>query len=246
MDADDVCRPQRLARQLAELRAHPRWAGLGCRFRWLRQGRPTAGMRRYAGWQNSLVTPEEIRLGMFVEMPVTHATLMMRRDVLEAVGGYRTCEWSEDYDLVLRLLTGGHVLGKLSETLYAWREGERRLTRTAGHCSVESFHRARVFYLTQSVLAGQPAVSLWGVGRLGLLWKRSLEAGGLSVAYTPINPRRMKVSRGGREIIPPDALPRSGDWITLIACGTRSNRDLLRDSAAARGMSEGGSFWCVG
>jgi len=245
MDADDVSHPERLTRQVAALDRHPDWAGMGCRFKWLSDSNPTAGMERYADWQNSLVTPGEIRRGMFIENPVTHATLLLRREALDAVGGYTATDWSEDYDLVLRLLITGHQLGKVPEPLYQWRESRGRLTRTAAHCSVESFHRTRLHYLLAQVLADRPRVALWGVGELGALWKQSLQTAGKTVDFHPLNPRALKISSGGRQLIPPERLPAPGH-LTLIACGTRSNRDLLREAAAMAGLEEGKTYWCVG
>jgi hypothetical protein len=245
MDADDLSHPDRLSRQVDALERNPEWAGVGCRFSWIGESGPTPGMERYADWQNSLVTPEAICRGMFIENPVTHATLLLRREALLGVGGYVATDWSEDYDLVLRLLQAGHVLGKVPEPLYQWRESGGRLTRTADHCSAASFHNTRLHYLLRHVLAERTAVTLWGVGELGALWKRSLETAGRAVDFHPLNPKALKVSRGGRQHIPPERLPASGP-LTLIACGTRANRDLLRDAAAAAGMKEGTTYWCVG
>jgi hypothetical protein len=83
------------------------------------------------------------------------------------------------------------------------------------------------------------------VGELGVSWKRSLESAGLEVDYHPLNPRTLKVSRGGRVLIPPERLPAPGP-LTLIACGTQGNRDLLRTASRETGLVEGEAFWCVG
>lgn len=245
MDADDISHPERLARQVAALEQHPGWAGAGCCFRWLAASKPTPGMERYAVWQNSLLTPGDIRRAMFIENPVTHATLLLRREALAQAGGYVPRDWSEDYDLVLRLLLGGRELGKVPGALYQWRESRGRLTRTGEHCSAESFHRTRVHYLRRHILANEKRVVLWGVGELGAAWKQSLEAAGLEVECHLINPRAMKISRGGRVVIPPEHLPAPGP-LTLIACGTQGNRDLLREAATIAGLVEGDSFWCIG
>lgn len=247
MDADDISHPERLARQVAALEQHPGWAGAGCCFSWLSASGSTPGMERYAAWQNSLLTPGDIHRAMFIENPVTHGTMLLRREALVQAGGYVPRDWSEDYDLVLRLLLGGRELGKVPGALYQWRESSGRLTRTGEHCSAESFHRTRVHYLLRHILANEKRVTLWGVGELGAAWKRSLEAVGLEVDCHPINPRAMKVSHGGQVAIPPERLPATvPGLVTLIACGTQANRDLLRTAAAASGLEEGETFWCVG
>ena len=64
----------------------------------------------YEGWLNSIDTPERVWQDAFVECPIAHPTLMMRREVLQALA-YRDRGWPEDYDLLLRLLTQGYEVG---------------------------------------------------------------------------------------------------------------------------------------
>jgi len=134
MDADDAMLPGRLKRQVDFLEEQPKLAGVGCRVRVEPEGEMTAGARRYLGWSNSLVTAADIRREMFVESPLVHPSVMLRRDVLttlektpgsdqrershatptdQRTSGYdarqRSSAWRwfdgpEDYDLWLRLM----------------------------------------------------------------------------------------------------------------------------------------------
>lgn len=98
MDADDIALPGRLAAQCAYLDRHPEIGVLGTQA-WridvdgVRQGRIRVpiGQRR-------------VRAGLMVSSVLIHPTVMMRREPLLAVGGYRPLfDGAEDYDLWLRL-----------------------------------------------------------------------------------------------------------------------------------------------
>ena len=78
MDADDVCSPDRLARQVEALAADERLAVVGTRVEAFPE--PGEGLRRYVAWQNSLVTPEEHAASLFVESPLCHPSVLYPND----------------------------------------------------------------------------------------------------------------------------------------------------------------------
>jgi glycosyltransferase involved in cell wall biosynthesis len=110
MDADDVCEPDRLERQLDVFAGTPDAVVVGA----MADGIDAAG-RRVRG-------PDRWRLlrrSMFPPFP--HASMMLRREAFDAVGGYREdCESWHDVELTLRLARVGRVL-VLPETLYHYR-----------------------------------------------------------------------------------------------------------------------------
>jgi glycosyltransferase involved in cell wall biosynthesis len=97
LDADDVALPERLARQLAFLDAHPDTGLLGS----------AATERDAAGASRTVRPPEDdaaIRRALIRRNVFVHSTVMMRRAVVERVGGYdETLPVAQDYDLWLRL-----------------------------------------------------------------------------------------------------------------------------------------------
>ncbi len=100
MDADDVARPERLARQMAYLDAHPRVALVGA------QAQPIDAAGRELGPPSRFPTEPDLLAHALQHRGCTirHPTVLMRREALEAVGGYRAVtEWAEDYDLWLRM-----------------------------------------------------------------------------------------------------------------------------------------------
>lgn len=115
MDADDISLPERFARQLAFLRAHPEVAAVGAQ----------AQIINAAGLTHRLITPPEnptvSREVLQRQSAFVHPLVMMRRQQVLAVGSYRPALIpAEDFDLWLRL-GAKHTLANLPEVLLHYR-----------------------------------------------------------------------------------------------------------------------------
>ena len=175
MDADDLMHRQRLALQVRTLVDSPHLAAVGCHVRLFpRRGLPE-GRRTYERWLNSIDTPERVRQDAFVECPIAHPTLMMRREVLQALA-YRDQGWPEDYDLLLRLLTRGYEVSVVPRRLLSWRDAPGRLSRTSPTYALERFTACKAAFLADSFLRGTPTYILWGYGDTGKTLRQALLA----------------------------------------------------------------------
>jgi glycosyltransferase involved in cell wall biosynthesis len=98
MDADDLALPERFARQVAYLNAHPEVGLLG-----------TAALEiTPEGHVVGTVTPPEedalIRRVLIRRNPFVHSSIMARRQVIERAGGYdERLPVAQDYDLWMRM-----------------------------------------------------------------------------------------------------------------------------------------------
>jgi glycosyltransferase involved in cell wall biosynthesis len=122
MDADDVSLPDRLAKQVAYLDAHPR-AGVvgGTMVITDATGRAT-GERRYH------LTDAAIRRHLFRYNPFSHPLVMMRTAIVRAVGGYLPeYDFAEDYELYFRIGRKAEF-GNLPDVLLRYRVVPRSLT----------------------------------------------------------------------------------------------------------------------
>ena len=250
MDTDDRSSPDRLARQIAALEAHPEVAVVGC----LVEGFPLQDVRQgfqmYIEWLNGLVTPEAIAREIFVESPLAHPSVVMRRSWLERVGGYQDRGWPEDYDLWLRLHLAGARFAKVPEVLVGWREHPARATRTDWRYAVENFLRAKAHYLTRGPLVGRDSLVVWGAGQMGRRLSKHLVRGGAPLrAFVDIDPAKIGRTRRGVPIIAPTDLPAL--WATLrrpvllASVGSRGARQLIRGQLAAMGLVEGVDWWAT-
>jgi len=106
-DADDICLKDQLERQVIFLGSHPEHALVGTQIAFMTDRGKIAYKYRqpkneYFKNQDSI---EVSRDDFKPFSPITHATVLMKTDVVKNLNGYRT-EFltSEDYDLWLRLL----------------------------------------------------------------------------------------------------------------------------------------------
>jgi len=98
MDADDIALPDRLERQVRYLEAHPGVVAVGGAARYMDERGPLSLELRHPE------APEAIRAALRRVSCLVHPTVLMRRDVVLAAGGYRPAfPHAEDYDLWLRL-----------------------------------------------------------------------------------------------------------------------------------------------
>jgi glycosyltransferase involved in cell wall biosynthesis len=245
MDADDVAHPDRLAEQTAYLCAHPDVAVVGTRVEAFPREAVGAGLARYVEWQNSLVTPGDHAREIFIEAPLCHPSVVMRRSALFALEGYRDVRWPEDYDLWLRFDGAGARMAKIPRVLLLWRHQEGRATFTDAR-----YHRARFFAAKAETLAarlrrlGRP-VWVWGAGPVGRRTARALEAYGVfAAAFVDIDPRKIGRTARRAPILPVDAIQR-GAATVLAAVGSLGARARIRELLHARGFVEGEDFLCA-
>jgi glycosyl transferase family 2 len=122
--ADDLSHPQRLARQLAYLHAHPDVGVLATAIGLIDdQGRPlAAGRRDDAGEDVQAWTPEAVETRLRTGPCFEHGSVLVRRELVTQAGGYRPRAGSPpDHDLWLRLL-GQAKFAKLPTRLYYRRQ----------------------------------------------------------------------------------------------------------------------------
>lgn len=192
MDADDIARPERLARQLALLDDNAELEACGCGVAYFPRTKLRDGARRYERWINALVTPGQIARDIFVECPIAHPSLVARAAAIADAGGYRDAGWPEDYDLVLRLWERGARLAKVPDILLSWRDRADRLSRTSRVYSAEAFRRCKVHYLGRTLLERRDGVVVWGAGPTGKAFARALARDGVRIrAFVELDPDKI-------------------------------------------------------
>lgn len=126
MDTDDIMMPDRLEKQYRFMMEHPDIVACGgdiaeftVEDMILREKHmPTSpqDLYRYGKKRN----------------PLNHMTVMFRKPVIEAIGGYRHFPGLEDYDLWSRLLANGYQIANIPEVLVKARIGDRFASRRGG------------------------------------------------------------------------------------------------------------------
>jgi len=260
MDADDWMHRERLAQQCAALDAAPELSATGTHVRIFPRATAAAederalpgeadrirtGRLGYESWLNSIETPGDIERNAWIECPIAHPTLAIRRACLERVG-YRDTPWPEDYDLVLRLLAAGESLAVVPRRLLAWRDREERLSRQSPRYQLEAFATCKAAHLASSFLANASQYILWGYGGTGRrLAARLRDEGRIPSHIVDVHPRRIGQTIGGAKVIAPEALAALPIEKLVASVAGSGPREQIRARLAALGYREGRDFVCA-
>ena len=176
MDADDVTLPERLARQVAWLEAHPECGVVASLVE-----RIDADGRPLTPWvdDRAALTRAEIRRFMPAASCIAHASVMVRREVFERHRYRPATPRAQDWELWLRLLAHGVVIDKLPEVLLRLRVHGGNTGRQIGRLErlVSKNAHTRVVYLGEALAQKRFGPIEWEVlWRLGLDLARALGA----------------------------------------------------------------------
>ena len=128
MDADDICTPDRFARQWQFLTVHPEVDLLGA---WIGEFDSQEPKKIYA-FRKVPESHDEIRQLARRRNPFNHMTVMFRKAAVERAGNYRPVRGFEDYDLWARVLRSGSKVWNLQEPLVWARAGGSLVKRRGG------------------------------------------------------------------------------------------------------------------
>ena len=243
LDADDIALPGRLDHQIAALDTDPSLAAVGGRATLFTDHGPVPrGMQYYIDWINNLDDPHR---EILVESPLLHPAVTFRATHVEHIGGYRSGEVPEDYDLWLRLVADGFRIANVAHEVVSIRDHSSRLTRTDSRYSRTAFDSCRRNFLQKTALLRPRRIVLWAGVRGGRPWLRWLKTGGHRIiAVIDIT---KSIVRSGVPVFPPVALPDLDLDMLLVAVGARGARDQIRNELATLrpDLVEGHNWWAL-
>jgi len=242
MDADDIAHPERLARQMAFMEAHPEIGVLGTRTCFETTLERSSGMAWFVNWQNAIHLPQEHYVKRFVDAPLAHPTVMFRRELTDRFGGYDTGPVPEDHELWLRWMHHGVRFAKVPEELLTWNDHPKRLSRTHTNYSVEAFFTTKAKWMARWInrkYGTTRPIIIAGTSGLCRDRARKLEEQGMRIqAFTDVKKREVP----GYAFIPHDQLPASGEALVISFISQRGTGDRIAEFLASRGLVEGEDF----
>ena len=115
-DADDVCEPERVERELAFLQAHPDIDVVGSALTVIDERGTAIATRSYPTDHAAIVA------AMRRFNPIANSSVMFRREIYEKFGGWRDAPLpAQDYEWYSRLASGGARFANLAEPLVRYR-----------------------------------------------------------------------------------------------------------------------------
>ncbi|MEM9305103.1 MAG: glycosyltransferase [Pseudomonadota bacterium] len=249
MDADDLMRRDRLARQLTWLADRPSCTIVGSHVRLFPRRTLQAGYRAYEAWLNGMRDEAALRRSIYVEAPLAHPTIAFRKSAILAIGGYRDGAFPEDYDLYLRCYRAGLGFGVVPRRLLAWRDHPDRTSRLSKRYSRAGFNQLRVAALTTDPAITGRDIIVWGAGKHARRFVRACVEAGLSFsAWIDIAPAKIGQELLGRPILDVDGAlaRRRRHSLILVAVTNHGARQLIHARLSAAGLAWGQDFLDVG
>jgi glycosyltransferase involved in cell wall biosynthesis len=125
MDADDISKPERLAKQRSFLDQHADITVVACTIEFINEKEEITGV-----WDldRQTITPGQIKKAILKQNCIAHPTVMIRSKIIKELKYKPYQKNIEDYDLWLRMLSRGYKIAKLDEPLLLYRIHENSIT----------------------------------------------------------------------------------------------------------------------
>lgn len=237
MDADDVCLPDRLSKQVDCLLKSPQIDAVSCQTAIHPDGIPGDGFLAYMDWQNSLTEPLDHHRNRFIESPLAHPTVLFRKELIDELGFYQIGDLPEDYELWLRWMHAGKMICKLPIPLYQWRDHHGRLSRSGSSYSREKFNTLRFRYLALDLAKRniRRPVILCGGRRFRKHAAQMLEKEGVKIdGYADVK----ETDPGEKIFIRAGDIGKSGGFYFISITGGRGKSKEMRNFFNSKGLEE--------
>ena len=146
-DADDICEPERLARQVGFLETHPTVDVVGSAVTVIDETGAAIGIRHYP------TEHEDIARVIRRLNPIANSSVMFRREVYEHFGGWRSDSPlpAQDYAWYSRLAAGGARFANLPEPLIRYRLHGRSIKSTRLRATLQSTIEVKETYWSREM-----------------------------------------------------------------------------------------------
>ncbi len=241
MDADDICKPARIEKQLNFLKQHSDIDVVGSMVEYAGSA-DNKGIQLYIDKTNKRITHKEISLFQFSELQVINPTLFFRKKIAIEYGFYRHGNFPEDYEMFLRWLHNGVKFYKLPEKLLIWHDSENRLTRTDLRYSTQAFYETKSPYIAEYSKQHNPyhpEVVVWGGGRKSMQRAKILMKYGLKIKFYIDIKKNKPNTKHFETIQKPD------NFFILSYVANRGADQIIENYLEQRGFKNGKDFLIV-
>lgn len=247
MDADDYSYPDRLKLQYEFLENHPEIQLVTSKVLYVGNREKHKGFALYVDWINQQITPEQIFLNRFVESPIAHPSIMIRKNILDEFGGYKEGDFPEDYELWLRLMDQGIRFSKIDGVLLDWHDEETRLSRNHERYSIDSFYYIKTKYFAkwfhEHFCKKIPTLLIWGTGKFVLQKSKYLDEYGLKIAgYIDVVSKPVKAIRN-KPVFYYKNIPENVFIVSYVS--DRTGRLQIHEFLIQNGYKEGEDFYMM-
>ncbi len=110
MDSDDICLKDRITQSYEFLKKNKEYALVAGRSNTINEKGKLIRVRKFTH------NPDLINCRIFVDNPISHTTIMFKKQIIKKLGGYsRNLKFAQDFDLVSKLLLNKHKIKILNK-----------------------------------------------------------------------------------------------------------------------------------
>ena len=135
IDADDICLPERIEKQVNWLEQNPSTAVVASTIQFINEKNVVTG---FWDLDRKTITKEVIKKAMLWECCIAHPSVMIRSSIIKNYKYNSYQKHIEDYDLWLQLLADNFVIEKINEPLLLYRVDQQSVTGSV-HRNKNSF-----------------------------------------------------------------------------------------------------------
>ena len=188
MDADDIMPLHKLDFMVKQLEE----SGIGHiatgNVLYFADGEPGEGFKRYADWLNGLAKKGTQFKDIYKECVIPSPCWMLYRSDFDAIGGFDSSVYPEDYDLTFRMYEHNLKPIPVSEVLHFWRDHKDRASRNDPKYADDTFTEIKVNYFLKLHYQKDKQIHIWGAGRRGKKIAKALQSQNISFRWFCINP----------------------------------------------------------
>jgi glycosyltransferase involved in cell wall biosynthesis len=244
MDADDLCHPDRFARQVEFLEENTEIGVVSSRVNHKSTDHNSA-FHAYVEWINEVTSPKQISNYRFIDSPIAHPSVMLRSELFEYYGPYNTGKFPEDYELWLRLLDHKVQFAKVDQYLLDWHDSPDRISRVHPNFVDEKYINLKAYYFAQWARKNNiNQIHVWGKGDTLLKKIEPLDKYGIEVAGF-IDMDKTSRTYQNKPVTYYKDIPKKTDFFALVFIPNRNVKKEVTDFLKQKGFEEGLNFLMI-
>jgi len=191
MDADDLMANNKIELLRNALLKRPNHI-ITNKVKYFSKTKLNEGYSNYEQWLNALVDQQNHYQEIYKECVIPSPSWMLERHILEGLGGFKSLDYPEDYDLCFKLYQQNVPVYGLRETLHFWRDYPDRTSRTNENYADNRFLELKVRYFIECDFKNDEELVLWGAGKKGKRIAQLLKDSNIPFRWVTNNESKLK------------------------------------------------------
>ena len=192
MDADDIMATDKLELLFKGIEKHPN-AITTSKVQYFSEKGIGDGYANYESWLNSLTDEQNHYDSIYRECVLPSPNWLMSKENLMKLGGFKSLNYPEDYDLCFKAYKQGVQIIGLEEVLHFWRDYPERTSRNDPNYADNRFLEMKVKYFLECDYNSESTLVIWGAGKKGKQIAKLLIAQKVPFEWVTNNSQKLNV-----------------------------------------------------